>query len=418
MEARRLAKFAVMNLRWLSAVLFMHVLLWFLLKPPVPHSDDLVYVEEGLRMTSPDYTISESPKSHRLMVIVPVAVFVKLFGNSPFVVSLWPLMCSLMTIAGVFLLFRKNFSVALPASLLISCNIIQVIYSTVAFPDAVVSLFAFMTIALLQLRHENNLRIAVLTAATLLAGFFAKQIILLIIPFIVFISWEDIGRKMNLLFWKRFYAASLVAVISVLLVSKGITGQWFFLIHSVEEYHNDVFVNLSAGELLHRLMAEPLLFLFSQAGYWPLMLMAWPAFFVREEKLDFWKKYAVILFLLLWFGTTSLHRWAPLPLLDRMWMMMIVPLSIMAAYCLNALVHKKLSPEIRVMFYIMFIISAFLAFPAFQLTRSLMLLMFPAGFFIAEKWVFNKSREWKAAMTAMLPYVFLVIWFAVKNNNW
>ncbi len=407
-----------MNLRWLTAVLIIHVLLWFLLKPPVPHSDDLVYVEEGLRMTSPDYTISESPKSHRLMVIVPVAVFVKLFGYSPFVISLWPLLCSLMTIAGVFFVFRKNLSVALPASLFISCNIIQVIYSTVAFPDAVVSLFAFMTIALLQLRHENNPWNALLITSTILTGFFAKQIMLLIIPFFVFTSWKDFRRKMNLLFWKRFYAVSLVAVMAVLLVSKGLTGRWLFLIQSVEEYHNNVFVNLSAKELFYRLTAEPLVFLFSQAGYWPLMLMAWPAFFMRDEKLEFWKKYAVSLFLLLWFGTTSIHRWAPLPLLDRMWMMMIVPLSIMAAYCLNAFVHKKLSSEIRVIFYGMFIISAFAAFPFFHLSRSLMLLMFPACIFLAEKWVLFKSGKKKAVITSMLPYIFLVIWFAVKNSNW
>lgn len=316
--ARRLVKFAVMNLRWLSAVLIIHILLWFLLKPPVPHSDDLVYVEEGLRMATPDYTISESPKSHRLLVIVPVTVFVKLFGNSPFVVSLWPLLCSLMTIAGVFFMLRKNPSVAMVASFLISCNIIQVIYSTVAFPDAVVSLFAFIAIAMVQFRHQNNSWIALMTAVTILAGFFAKQIMLLILPFISFISWEDIRRKTNLLFWKRFYASSAVIVMAVLLVSKGLTGQWFFLIQSVEEYHNDVFVNLSTKELLYRLTAEPLIFLFSQAGYWPLLLMAWPAFFLKDEMLNFWKKYAISLLMLLWFGTTSFHRWAPLPLLDRM----------------------------------------------------------------------------------------------------
>lgn len=407
-----------MNLRWLAAVLIIHVLLWLLLKPPVPHSDDLVYVEEGFRMASPDYTISESPKSHRFLVIIPVAVFVKLFGYSPFIVSLWPLLCSLMTIAGVYLLFRKNLSVALPASLIISCNIIQVIYSTVAFPDAVVSLFAFMAIALMHFRHQINSWVAFVTVAIILAGFFAKQIMLLIIPFIVFASREDISRKRNRLYWKRFYVASLLAVITVLLVSKGLTGQWFFLIQSVEVYHNDVFVSLTAQELLYRLTAEPMVFLFSQAGYWPLLLMAWPAFFLKEGTLSSWKKYAAILFVLLWFGTTSFNRWAPLPLIDRMWMMMIVPLSIMAAYSMNAFLQKKLSPKIRVMFYGMFIVSAFVAFPVFQLTRSLMLLMFAVGFFIAEKRETNKSGKDISMIAAMLPSVILVIWFVLKNSNW
>lgn len=66
----------------------------------------------------------------------------------------------------------------------------------------------------------------------------------------------------------------------------------------------------------------------------------------------------------------------------------------------------------------MFIISAFVAFPAFHLTRSLMLLMFPLFFFIAEKWVIHRTGKANAVITVLLPYVLLVIWFAVKNSNW
>lgn len=413
-----LLKFAVMNLRWLTAVLIIHALLWLLLKPPVPHSDDLVYVEEGQRMTTPDYTLSESPKSHRLLVIVPIALFVKMLGHSPFVISLWPLLCSLMTITGVFLLLRKNLAVALTACVFIACNIIQVIYSTVAFPDAVVSLFAFMSVAFVGLRQHNSSWMALMTALIIMAGFFAKQIILLVVPFIVFISCVDFRKKTNQAFWKTFYASSSALAFVVLTASKLLTGKWFFLIQSVEKHHNDVFVKLPVQELFYRFTAEPVVFLFSHAGYWPLLLMAWPAFFINEARLNFWKKHAVFLFSLLWFGTTSFQRWAPLPLLDRMWMMMIVPLSIMAAYSLRALLQNSFSPKIKLVFYSLFIISALVAFPAFHLSRSLMLLMFPAGFFIAERWARNKQGKENAVITAMLPYVFLVIWFAVKNSNW
>lgn len=413
-----LVKFAVMNLRWLTAVLIIHVLLWLALKPPVPHSDDKVYVEEGIRMTSSGYTISESPKSHRLLVIVPVTVFVKLFGHSPFVISLWPLLCSLLTIAGVFLLLRKNLLTALTSSLFISCNIIQVIYSTVAFPDAVVSLFAFMAIALIQQRQQHKIGIAFIAATTIVAGFFAKQIILLVIPFIIFIFREDSRNKMNAPFWKRFFAWLLFWGMAVLMVSKGLTGQWFFLIQSVEEHHNDVFVSLTSAELLSRLTIEPMVFIFSQTGYWPLLLMAWPAYFLKEELLDFWKRYAIILVLLLWFGTTSFQRWAPLPLLDRMWMMMVVPLSILASYSIMALLQNRLNKKIKTIFYSLFLLSAAAAFPSFHFSRTLLFLAFPLFFLMAEKRRIIKAGTENTLMVAMLPYIFLVIWFTVKNSNW
>ncbi len=46
-----------------------------------------------------------------------------------------------------------------------------------------------------------------------------------------------------------------------------------------------------------------------------------------------------------------------------------------------------------------------------------MLLMFPAAYFMAENRILKKSGEGSAVTAAMLPYVFLVIWFAVNNSN-
>lgn len=407
-----------MKIRWLAVVCILHVLLWLLLKPPVPHSDDRVYVEEGLRMMSAEYSISESPKSHRLLVIVPVAVFVKLFGHSPFVVSLWPLLCSLLTIAGVFLLLRQNVLIAFTASFFVSCNMVQLIYSSVAFPDAVVSLFFFMAVSLLLLRHQIPAWAGATTAFIILAGFFAKQIMLLVIPYFIFCSWEDVKMEKGRLYWKSFYAASAVFFLAVLMISKGLTGQWFFLLQSVEEHHNDVFVQLTSQQLFCRLTAEPLVFLFSQAGYWPLMMLAFPAFFLKGENVDFWKKYTVILLLLLWFGTTSVHRWAPLPLLDRMWMVMIVPASILTAYGMNAWLQKGLSSLIKTGVYCLFLASAGMALCFFSPLRAGMLLMFPMALFIAEKGV-RKKYGTKAAMSIiLLPYMVLALWFVLQNTNW
>jgi hypothetical protein len=407
-----------MILRWIVALLLLHIMLWLLLKPPVPHSDDWVYVQEGKRMMTSEYSLSESPKSHRFMVIVPVALSVRMFGESPFAVSLWPMLCSLMTIAGTGLLLRNRGMMAVIASALISFNVIQVIYSSVAFPDAIVSLFALMTVGLVQYRQSDKPVHALALAVTLVAGFFAKQIMLLLIPYLMYQSWKDFKNHQCVLYWKAFYFFSFLLATAVLILSGVMTGEWFFLLQSVEEYHNKVFVNYTGTGLLYRLTAEPLVFLFHQAGYWPLLLTAWPAMLLKDAMLKAWKEYTAFILFLLWLGTTSFYRWAPLPLLDRMWMLLIVPLSILSAGSLTALLQQKFTLKIRIAFYLMFIASSLLALFSIHQMRALMMLMFPLFFLMAEKWVIVKGGKQAALFTVMFPYLWLALWFAYQNSHW
>ncbi len=412
------SKFAVMQARWLMIILMAHVLLWIVLKPPVPHSDDRVYVEEGLRFMQEDYHLSESPKSHRFMVIIPVTWWISLLGNHPFVVSLWPLQCTLLTIAGVFLLLRSYPQWAFLSSALIAFNVIQLIYSSVAFPDAVVSLFAFMTVACVAMRHEKTQGLGLLAALLLIIGFFAKQIILFILPFLIYVFYTDWKQNKPMIFWKQFTAAVMVLTGVVLCFSYLFTGELLFLAHAVEEHHNRVFVNLTASELFRRLTIAPLEFLFWQVGYWPLLLTAWPAFFLHDNRLNFWKSYALILLVTLWTGTTSFNQWSPVPLLDRMWMMWIVPLGILAGYTLKALVRQQLEKKIKLVFYAMFIVSALASLIIVHSTRAQLFLFFGVMFFTAEKFIYHQFGYRIASFTVLLPFAVLVLWFAVQNSHW
>jgi hypothetical protein len=407
-----------MQVRWLVIILMVHVLLWIGLKPPVPHSDDRVYVEEGFRLLQPDYHLSESPKSHRFVVIIPVAFWVLLLGNHPFAVSLWPLQCTLLTIAGVFLFLRSYPQWAMLASAMIALNVIQLIYSSVAFPDAVVSLFAFMTVACVALRHEKTQGLGLLAALLLIIGFFAKQIILFILPFLIYVFYTDWKQNRPLVFWKQLTAAGVILTGVVLFFSHLFTGELLFLAHAVEEHHNRVFVNLTASELFRRLTTEPLKFLFWQVGYWPLLLTAWPAFFLHDSRLNFWKTYALILMVTLWAGTTSFHQWSPVPLLDRMWMMWIVPLSILSGYTLMALVRQQLEKKIRLVFYALFIVSALASLIIVHSTRAQLFLFFAVVFFTAERFIYHHFGYRTATLMVLLPFLVLVLWFAVQNSHW
>src|ERR1035438_1060344 len=92
-------------------LLFIHVAFWFILKPAPPFSDDKVYALNAESMAEGNYHLNESPKNHRLMVIAPTALFIKVFGESPFVISLWTLLCSLFTILVLFLFLSEYSSI-------------------------------------------------------------------------------------------------------------------------------------------------------------------------------------------------------------------------------------------------------------------------------------------------------------------
>src|SRR6187549_3581446 len=76
-------------------LLLVHASLWFLFKPIAPGTDDLVYTWNAEMMAKGEYQLTDSPKNHRLTIIAPVALLIKVFGASPYVISLWPLLCSL-----------------------------------------------------------------------------------------------------------------------------------------------------------------------------------------------------------------------------------------------------------------------------------------------------------------------------------
>jgi hypothetical protein len=77
----------------LSILLIIHIGFWIIRKPPVPGSDDLVYFLNAKSLIAGEYYLHESPKNHRLAVFAPVALLITLFGESPWIVSLWTLIC-------------------------------------------------------------------------------------------------------------------------------------------------------------------------------------------------------------------------------------------------------------------------------------------------------------------------------------
>lgn len=410
-------------------ILAVHIVCWLLLKPPVPHSDDLCYVQEGEKIIRNTYHINESPKNHRFVVILPALILTRVFGSNPHIISLWPLLCSLATITVLyFYLLRISKKAVIIFSLLLSLNIIQIIYSTVLFPDIICAFFASACLIFVYKGRGENvhaMRNAVWAIIAFAVGFFSKEIILLVLPFCFFMFVHDCVQKKGLLFWRVFYCSFFVFVFLILCSSFALTGDALFFYKSVEQNHNLVFAPaLDNINLLKRLTIEPVGWLFNQYGYIFLFLFAVPSLVfsrhiepAQQQFYFFWRFYFFALLITYWLGSTSLHHFAPVLLLDRMWMLLLLPLCILSAKTISEVLYQKESNAISLFLILIFVVAGFFSVCFATLTKTGLFLSFAAAVYISRKTRSNKKIKRMQPLLILLPYVVLAFYFIFRNSN-
>lgn len=410
-------------------ILAVHIVCWLLLKPPVPHSDDLCYIQEGEKIIHNTYDVNESPKNHRFVVILPALILTQVFGSNPHIISLWPLLCSLATIAVLyFYVLRINKEAAIIFSILLSLNIIQIIYSTVLFPDIICAFFVSVFLIFLYKGRVENIHVMRNAIGAVMAfgvGFFSKEIILLALPFCFLMSVHDCVQKKRLLFWRIFYCSFFVFVCLILCLSFALTGDALFFYKSVEQNHNLVFAPaLDNINLLKRLTIEPAAWLFNQYGYILLFLFAVPSIVfsrhiepAQQQFYFFWRLYFFLLLITYWFGTTSLSHFAPILLLDRMWMLLLLPLCILSAKTISGIINERNSNTIPLFLISLFIASGLYSLCFETFTKTTLFFSFALAVFVSHKTVSNRKLNRLQPLLILLPYVVLAFYFIFRNSN-
>lgn len=407
-----------------------HSICWLALKPVTPNSDDLCYLNETHKIINGTYDVTSSLKSHRFLVFIPVLILNYVFGYSPFIISLYPLICSLITILITFYILSRYFNLKLSffITLLLSINLIQIIFSTVLFPDIIVSFFASLLLVILYLyRNTLNFIFPIISVFVFFLGFFAKEIIILMLPFIIYLCIDDIKRKNNMRFWQRFWILFMIFVSIVLLSFYLLLGDYKFIYTIMDKTHNLNYVpDYNFTEFIKRITYEPIVWFNYQLGYIFLLIFSIPSI-VRTSRrkfkiIDFESFIAVYflsLLLLFWFGTTSLTRFAPILLIDRMLMMLIFPMVILTGFTFNKLINKEM---LNKEFYLLItILTGFAIFNLFEvsITRCLLFLCFCSSLIIVK--FLNKIKgqflELKL-FVLIIPNLVLTINFLISNNNW
>jgi len=323
-----------------AAVLF--AALWALYPQEFVASDPWAYSSRAYAiLTGPDFGPNH-PFSHRLAVTLPTALFYGLFGVNIWTTDLWPLCASLLILAVVWTALPTAWSKVLGALLCVT-SVALIHASTELLPDVVAgALMAASALLLFRRRRlaEGRFAWAFAGLPVLLAflAFEAKESAYWLLPLWLAAAWSDSrGREWPLLL-RRFYVPAILtgAVLggAYLAFCAFVWGSAFArlaAIQSLTGQHLWAWDHASRWELVKRLTIAPVELLTMQYGMAVLALAAL-GFVLAPASLQPWCWYTAACLLFYWFGSTSLTRYEPMPLSERMTLPVLPGLYILAAY--------------------------------------------------------------------------------------
>jgi 4-amino-4-deoxy-L-arabinose transferase-like glycosyltransferase len=400
-------------------LLFLHLAAWVALKPVWPSSDDLQYSLQALRFHVTGFHPDYGQFVNRPGVYIPAAFLIRLFGMNPWVISLWPLLISLATITIVFFVLSEtvNLKTAFLGGFLMATNIFQISWAAELFPDLIVSFFGLTAVTALWLGRRSSEKRNVflfLYSTALVIGFFCKESILLLVPFIGLVCLLDLVRGKNVDFWLRCLGCTFLAVCFVSLVYYVATGDAFHRFRSMYDFSRNHLIDRDGENYIRSGAPSGLLeWLIYQLGYVFLFVFSIPAFlWIRKTEfsfLNFILFYSVVLFaenaLLFQTGKFGIVFMQP-----RLWMFLIPSLSVVVAGVICQADRKTM--------VIVFAVLVFLCAYAYMhtgLKRMILFAMFTLAVAI-DGLVISTSR--KSIFGILVCFMILGGTFVYSNSSW
>lgn len=404
----------------LGIIILLHITGWLLLKPVWPLSDDYWYSFHAHDLLTQPFHLSSNHFQNRLGVYVPVSILFNYFGINPYTISLWPLIISVFSISIVFLFVEKllNTTVAFISSFLISTNILQMTYSIALFPDLIVSFYCIAIVLLFYYGRERKPKqviYPILINVLLIIGFLTKETILLIGPFILIVLIYDLYRKRNILFWKRTLFLGFCSLVFLSLMYYLITGDAFHRIRLMVDFVDHKMMRPAIEEQITSIWSSNIFRWFNnELGYIFLLLFSIPAFFtLKQEKLNSFKTYIAaysILLLIEYIVLFHTKKYGVVIMCDRMWMLLIAPLSILSAYFIF-----KAENKFYIVLAVMLLLLAITNYYFINLNRALLFVMFLFAV-ISSYYLRKLNNKW--SLILLLPFLILCIHFIYRNSNY
>jgi len=333
----------------LGIVLGLSVFFFFWAHSGYNFSDDFKYAKLANDISQDQFVLTRHTFENRLGVTVPTALSYLLFGVNRYSVTLWPFLCSLMAIGCVFVALERYVGVktAFIASFLLAVNPLQIAYASRLFPDLIMSTWMlFSVVALDWGRRSNSAKQArnygIACASCFWIAFVAKMGAVWVLPFLTVVAARDVLRRKHLTLWCWIVGTGLGLGVLFLATYFYVTGDPLYRIHGIKEAHNLTqwsFHDRTAMEYFRRLTYMPILGLFERTSYGILFCLSLPGLVVffrkradKSSEIQLWVGYFLVLFFMIWFGTTSPSSYNPLPVNERFWHPLLAPLAILAGW--------------------------------------------------------------------------------------
>ncbi len=333
--------------------------LWWLLLPlgallffhGIALSDEYLYAFNAREWLHGHWPQTPSPFAHRLGFVWPLAAFMYLLGGAPYVLIL-PSLLAFWGLVWMVHSFEKSalYPSFAPAALLLALNPVLLYHAADVSHDML--MVSLATVAVLLLWRYRGPRSGVLFSLLLFWAFLCKESVVYLLPFVFWIFVKDIWgmrggepvpseryrRTLLRSFWPWAIGTALFLGIAYLGIYAWWKGDpWYRFAgmanHNLGPYS---YHGKSLGEKLLRLTVYPFVFLLRSPGFGVLWVPVVGVLSVPSLRRELWHKAGfplVWLFSLLfmhWLGSSSLSEWNPLTLDDRMWMLLLPPLAIVA----------------------------------------------------------------------------------------
>lgn len=211
-------------------------------------SDDVTYFVRALDVATGAWSSADYNGALRYGFNIPAGGFVWLFGATPFVVNLWPLLCSLIEVGAVYWLGASMFNrkAGVFAALLLATAPLHIAVATRVHADPVVSMFVTLSFVLLWAGWAMHNKALLFACGLSIGGiFWAKELVGVVWLAFLPMLWLFRGRWCDALV---VVAGTLLTLVLHGLLMTYIAGHPLHLIQTVLGQVKTNFIGAMQGE--------------------------------------------------------------------------------------------------------------------------------------------------------------------------
>ena len=337
----------------LFAFITINIGLWLLTPQDFFASDQWSYAERAYNISN-SFKFGDFIFDHRLGLLLPTALFFKIFGVSIHSANLLPLLSLIMIIIIVWLSIPNSYGKFLGMCLV---TFLLSTESLDLFPDIICTSFMTLSNYFLINRHYALRKYAYLSTLFLFLAFLTKLSFYYVFPLWVYFIHSDIAdgkieQSKSFYFFAILFGLFLgILYLSFCYITWGDFFARFKITNAFGTKHLWSFESYLNVEFLKRLTIKPLIFLLSNFYFLPLIL----CFAIFEKKIaKDWALHTFSCIFFIWFGSVSFTSYQPMPLSFRMFVPIVPGLIIVVS---NFIAIKILNNKhSRLIVFIIFIL--------------------------------------------------------------